>query len=273
MSVSSNSICQFTMVSPTSSLATEKISLIPIDLRDPAQHAEFKQQRIVCGWNYSDESLQKFIDKQEKKLKSLFWITIRQKQQPNGNDQYNHDITASHAGNGVTRHTNGTDDQHAAAETGNSGVVQPLSSPFNICAGHISLDSTAEPPDAELAREDRSIMSVSTFFILPEHRTGGLGRAAMDLVEILATQEPYGSLQCHTLALTTLSRRYTHEDSPEGRGVWKQFGIEPPPFSNVDWYQKLGYVGWKEEPRYHTQTLHGTYIDLIALFMRKRLRA
>ncbi|EEA27371.1 conserved hypothetical protein [Talaromyces marneffei ATCC 18224] len=223
-------------------LSTEKLSLVPINLNDSAQHAEFKQQRVVCGWDYSDEALQMFIENQEKRLKSLFWIMIQQKVQANGKQE--------NAGN----------------------AVSPSPTLFTIRAGHISLDSYTEPADPEIALEDRSIMTVQTFFILPEYRTGGVGRAAMDLVEVLVMQEPYGSPHCHTLALTTVSKKHIEIDTPGWRGIWKKCGLDVPPFSNEIWYEKLGYVYWKEEPRYSAVGLDGSPLHIIASFMRKKLR-
>lgn len=32
--------------------------------------------------------------------------------------------------------------------------------------GHISLDSEASPPDPDLAREDRSVMTIATFYVM-----------------------------------------------------------------------------------------------------------
>ncbi|RAO64545.1 uncharacterized protein BHQ10_000557 [Talaromyces amestolkiae] len=241
----------------SSLLITEKLSLVPINLNDPDQHAEFKQQRVVCGWDHSDKALQMFIEKQEKGLKSLFWIMIQQKAQANGKQQNGGNVS-------VTQHTNG----HAA----DGNAVSPSATLFTIRAGHISLDSYTEPADPELAREDRSIMTVQTFFILPEYRTGGVGRAAMDLVEVLAMQEPYGSPHCHTLALTTVSKKHIEIDAPEWRGLWKRCGFNVPKFSNEIWYEKLGYVYWKEEPRYDAVALDGSPSHIIASFMRKKLR-
>lgn len=241
----------------SSLLVTEKLSLVPINLNDPDQHAEFKQQRVICGWDYSDEALQMFIEKQKKKLKSLFWIMIRQKVEANGK-QENADPVS------ITKNANGH------ARDGNT--LSPSITLSTIRVGHISLDSYTEPADPEVALEDRSIMTVQTFFILPEYRTGGVGRAAMGLVEILATQEPYGSPHCHTLALTTVSKKHIQIDAPEWKGIWKRCGLDVPPFDNQSWYEKLGYVYWKEEPRYNAVALDGSHIHIIASFMRKKLR-
>jgi GNAT superfamily N-acetyltransferase len=241
----------------SSLLITEKLSLLPINLNDPAQHAGFKQQRVICGWDYSDEALQMFIEKQEKRLKSLFWIMIQRKVQANGKQESGDDVFVTQDANGYAADDN---------------AVSSSATLFTIRAGHISLDSYTEPADPELALEDRSIMTVQTFFILPEYRTGGVGRAAMDLVEELATQEPYGSPHCHTLALTTVSKKHIEIDAPEWRGLWKKCGLDVPPFSNETWYEKLGYVYWKEEPRYNAVALDGSPLHIIASFMRKELR-
>lgn len=246
----------------SSLLNTDRFSLVPANLKNPDEYAEFKQQRIVCGWEFSDEALQQMMDKQEKKLKSLFWITI-----PNikdTSDTKEDDQRVSDSSNGVT-------DPSSASSCESAPALAHNYSP-RIRAGHISLDSYAEPPDPELAREDRSIMTVQTFFIRPEYRLSGLGRGAMEVMERLAIREPYGSPQCHTLALNTASKRYVEVDAPEWRGMWERLGMVPPTYSNETWYEKLGYVYWKDEPRHAVESLDGHQIMIIASFMRKRLK-
>ncbi len=140
--------------------------------------------------------------------------------------------------------------------------------------GHISLDSSTDPPDLELANPDKSVLTIATFFILPEHRSAGLGRLAMDVMEDWATKEPYGSPNCKAIAVNTLDRRYTESDSEEWR-IWAKLRpIQLPPKgrSTEDWYARRGYVKWKEEPRYPEKTLDGQDILLNAVFLRKYLR-
>ncbi|EED19823.1 conserved hypothetical protein [Talaromyces stipitatus ATCC 10500] len=226
---------------------------------DPVQHAEFKRQREICGWDYLDEDLQAFKEKQKKKLKSLFWIMIQLKAQAIGKKENSDSLPESNT-------------LIQDATRGDTAGSSPSAGLFTVRAGHISLDSYADPPDPELALEDRSILTVQTFFILPEYRTGGVGRAAMDLVEVLATKEPYGGPRCHTLTLTTASKKYLEIDEPEWKGIWKKFGMDIPKFSAQIWYEKLGYVYWKEEPRYRSPTLDGSTLVVIASFMRKKLQ-
>ena len=57
-------------------------------------------------------------------------------------------------------------------------------------------------------------------------------------------------------------------------GVWKLMaeGAEPGTDNSV-WYARRGYVGYKEEVRYHATLLDGREVGLFALFMRKKLEA
>ncbi|KAE8372961.1 hypothetical protein BDV26DRAFT_273022 [Aspergillus bertholletiae] len=54
----------------------EPCVLMPINLHNPAEFAELKQQRRQCGWDFEDASLLAWRDKQDAKLKSFFWITV-----------------------------------------------------------------------------------------------------------------------------------------------------------------------------------------------------
>ena len=154
-------------------------------------------------------------------------------------------------------------------------ITLPASSgdpdPQGAClrVGHISLDAYADPPDLEVANPDKSILTVQTFFILPEYRADGFGRLAMDLTERLATQEPYGSEKCRWLTVNTVSKRYVFDESPEWQGCWAKMGLAIPKWSNEVWYERRGYVKWKEEPRYKLTTLDGQRIVLVAVFLRK----
>lgn len=140
--------------------------------------------------------------------------------------------------------------------------------------GHISLNSELEPLELELANPDKSVMEISAFFVLPEYRYGGIGRAAVEMLESYATKEPYGSPNCKAVTVNTISKRYTENDGEEWRGVYARRGLEAPPKgkSVEDWYASMGYVKWKEEPRYPDHLLDGTEVKIIASFMKKTLQ-
>ncbi|KAK4221677.1 hypothetical protein QBC38DRAFT_491623 [Podospora fimiseda] len=139
--------------------------------------------------------------------------------------------------------------------------------------GHIAMLNQTSPPDDELARPDKSILNISSLFIKPTYRGGGIGRAAVEELEAWARTEPYGSPSCRFITIHTLNRRYIEDDGEEWRGIWKKMGEEPPKkgTGNEDWYLRMGYMKWKEEPKYLEKLNDGSEVLLLASFLRKGL--
>ena len=139
--------------------------------------------------------------------------------------------------------------------------------------GHISMVNQISPPDHELANPDKSVLHITSLFILPEHRKGGIGRASVEALERWAKVEPYGSPACREITIHTLSRRYIEDEGDEWRGLWGRTGLPTPEkgTSNEDWYLRMGYVKWKEEPRYPDTLPDGTQIKWLASFLKKTL--
>ncbi|KAJ5082195.1 hypothetical protein N7532_011238 [Penicillium argentinense] len=136
-------------------------------------------------------------------------------------------------------------------------------------AGHISLDKSSALLEPGFLRKNEIELSLSSFFILPEYRALRLGKHAVMLLEKLATTEPYGSPCCRYLTLTALSKKYFYDE--EWRGMWDRVGMQMPSFSIQEWYERLGYVSWKEEPLYEERTMDGEKIVLWEAFMKKDL--
>ncbi|RAL07254.1 uncharacterized protein BO97DRAFT_446989 [Aspergillus homomorphus CBS 101889] len=214
--------------------------LRPINLHDPSDFTEMQRQRQICGWDHEAPKIESWRNKQDEGLKGFYWVCI-------------------------------PDPSSGSSSSSSSSSSIATTSSSTIRAGHISLDAYSDPPDADLARADRSVLTVQTLFILPEYRGLGLGRRAMDLVEEKArTQEP----KCRYLALTTLSERHFVDESPEGTGVWARTGSAPPRMGcNQWWYARRGYVFWKEEPRWTDKGLDGSEVAFYAAFMRMDVRA
>jgi GNAT superfamily N-acetyltransferase len=213
-------------------------TLVPINLDDPSEYEELRQQRQVCGWNHTPEALALWHEKQRAGLKSFFWIT-----------------TSKPAPSSASESKPGSD------------AESPSSEPTPIRAGHISLDAYTEPPDSSVANADKTRLAIRTFFILPDHRSSGLGRASMSLIESLAGHEPYGSPNCEFTTLDCMSKEHYY-DPVLGPAVKK---VQP--ICNQEWYERLGYVVWKVEPRYEDTVVleSGEIREVVykAAFMRK----
>jgi GNAT superfamily N-acetyltransferase len=52
------------------------IKLTIMNLHDQSEFDELIQQRIACGWNFAPADIEKYRTAMDKKLKSLFWITV-----------------------------------------------------------------------------------------------------------------------------------------------------------------------------------------------------
>lgn len=224
--------------------ARPKVVLEPINLHNADEFQELLRQRVLCGWNKEPADLEKWRAASDLGQKSMFWIHL-----PAGAD------TAVNAGEN---------------EQG----------PRRI--GHISFQSVPDvggpDSDPELAKPDKTVLMISSFFLLHEYRLGGIGTAAMRQLEAMTQVAPYGSPKCHTLTLHTVSNKHVDIDddgSPDGwlssRGVWEKVGMPGRPKGSglESWYVRMGYTKWKEERRYHEQLPDGSKFQFIAAFLRK----
>lgn len=214
---------------------------MPIDLKDASEFQELQRHRVTCGWDHEEEKISFWREKQKERLKSLFWITMP-------------DTFAEGSTSKLSTRSGSYCDTSAC-----------------IRAGHISLDAYCDPPDTELASADKSNLTIQTFFILPQYQSIGLGRQAMDLLELMATKEPFGSRGCKYVTLNTLSKKYLYNNDPQWRWLRDFQKIDPRTFSNQEWYERRGYIEWKEEPRYIERLPDGSPVRLVAAFLRKEM--
>jgi GNAT superfamily N-acetyltransferase len=211
---------------------SQRSILEPMNLHNTTEFDELVRQRIICGWDYSTSNVEAWRAAADAHTISIFWIV------PSSLSQF--PVPKRHI-------------------------------------GHISIQNKTEASDNnELVRADKPIRHIFNLFILPEHRGGGLGRAAVQALETWAKVEPYGSPECKAITLNALSRRYIEDDGEEWRGLYTRvcasLGIELPAkgSSNEDWYARMGYVKWKEEPMYPVM-LDESEILLNAVSLRKEL--
>ena len=98
----------------------------------------------------------------------------------------------------------------------------PTSPPLSfIPVGHISVDSESDEP--ELADPSKGICRVTTGYVSRAIQGAGIGSAAMDIVEVMATKEP---LCAKVLTADTVSK-----EAHENPALWAAYEIDPPKVS------------------------------------------
>jgi GNAT superfamily N-acetyltransferase len=255
-----------------------------MDYSSDPEVRELQRQRRICGWDFSDATITIWRDLADKKLMSLFWILVPEAA-----------LNAAGKATGITHAPIGgatapkvetyfdmvslpalASDGDETQQSGEQPPAQRLAR-----AGHIALCSISSDGDLEVANPDRSVMTIAVLFVLPELRSLGIARAAMDTLEGYATREPYGSPDCKALVVNALSRSYVEDDEMRKfmlEGLQTKDGLLENPHhpekgrSNEDWYAKRGYIKWKEEPKYPVTLKDGTPHKLIASYLKKPLK-
>ena len=216
-------------------IQTPKCRLDPINLHDSAQVTELLSQRVLCGWDSEHDVLLKWRDEQDQGSRHMFWVMRLVPSQ----DSSCHD---SNSGDGSSTSLN----REVEVEVRAGHIALTTPSPDLIPPSTIAV-TTPNPSRA-------NTLSVNSLFIHPSHRTHSLGRTAVSLIERAAcTLHP----STRYLTLTALSDRYLDDDGPEGRGIWARIGWEVPGGSVRGWYERLGYVGWKEGVVYEVDVVEG----------------
>lgn len=228
-------------------------ALIPLDIHDNDQVSILKAQRLICGWGeYNIATWRDHIDNNER---TMFWIAL--------------EADSPAASGAIIKDSLDfvTLTKDTTAKAGKYLVV-----------GQIALDKKdhlsgeMKVADETLVAPDHSRLLVATLFVMPEFKMHRLGTYAMQRLEELALDPRYGSANCTTLTLTTASSRHAKGGvpGPEGYDMWAILGLPIPDRTNVGWFERLGYVSYKEEPRYYAAPGRQTP-DLWVAFMEKKL--
>jgi GNAT superfamily N-acetyltransferase len=197
------------------SKAKENCTLEPINLHCATQFTELQRQRVLCGWHNETAALESWRAAMDFGTKVLFWIVPI----PSGDGDRKDSATTT---------TTTTRTQVGRADSDSDSTPR---------AGHISLESASIYNDPELCNPDKSILCISSLFILPAFRSRGYARSAVRILESWARTPPYGSPNCRAVTVSTISRRYIEDDGPQWRGMYARMGREAPPKggSNEDW--------------------------------------
>ncbi|KAL2061224.1 hypothetical protein VTL71DRAFT_7497 [Oculimacula yallundae] len=226
--------------------AQAKVDLIAWDPDSPEHIDRLFQQRVACGWKSSE--VEKWRDLQKEGKMAIQWVVLSEDDPDKALKLQQH----------ITKYPIESTPIHDTALTLGAKPRHPTSVAFTP-VGHISLDS--ESPNEDQADASRGLYCITTFYISRAIQSGGLGSAAMDKVESEAVHEP---LNAKVLSLDTLA------NSSHGRAeIWIEMGMEVPPFSNQDWYERRGYKPWKFVDGHIKQMINGKMWVLNAVFMKK----
>lgn len=235
-------------------------ALIPINLHRASEARELVRQRVLCGWNYDDETIAQWRAEIDAGTKGFFWIVLPAR-----------DAHVKRAGSAADGKEDDDDDDDGGDGGDGTSPGRHHRDSASVRVGHISLDSSVTPADLEVANPDKSVLTITSFFVLEEFRALGVGRAAMDHAERLAKEAPFGAPHCRAIAVHTVSKVYAYDEEERERWIGQEFvGMVPERGrTNQEWYEKRGYVEWKRRPMYPTRQKDGTEWTIVASFLKK----
>ncbi|KAF4425109.1 hypothetical protein F53441_14190 [Fusarium austroafricanum] len=205
-----------------SATVQDQLVLIPWDPNSPEHVNRIYEQRMQCGWD--KHLVEGWKAKQVSGSKSIFWI-----------------------------------DKTPLVDTAQTLRAKPRT-PTHIKIypiGHISLDVSNEKlGDLVLDLPKEGVYFIKTFYVSKALRSKGIGRAAMDIVESMAIQEP---LCAKTLALDTAEKENQKRLYRESTG--QDLGT-----TNQEWYQRRGYRLIHTEPAFY---LDDEEPPIDAVFLRR----
>ncbi|KAF5020388.1 hypothetical protein F66182_7596 [Fusarium sp. NRRL 66182] len=170
----------------------DQIVLVPWDPNSSEHVERLFEQRVQCGWH--KWMVDEWREKQTLGVKSIFWITLRADDvATQGSLQLHLDQFPA--------------EKEPLADTATSLRAKPRSPTHAkfYPIGHISLDDTDKQIGSlGLDLPEQGLYWIKTFYVSKALRSKGIGRAAMDIVEAMAIDEP---LYAKTLALDTAEKQ------------------------------------------------------------------
>ena len=260
---------------------TTPVTLEPVTFT-PEEVKELLVQRRICGWNYELHNVEEWRQSMDRKEMTLFWIVIDGRhadaagiESSTTSTENEHSVQHDSSGVQTPSHSSTTTSDTTSSSSTPSNTSNTTTTPTttSIRAGHVALASQSHPPHPLLARPDKSILTISTFFIHPLYRSLGLGRTTLDLLEPMASQLPYGSPNCREICVDTMSAKYVEDVDGNGGREWEAIreNAKMSPYSKQRWYERRGYVVFHEEKRYQDRGKKGEVVWIDAVFLRKVL--
>ncbi|ROT35091.1 hypothetical protein SODALDRAFT_77547 [Sodiomyces alkalinus F11] len=211
-----------------------KCHLMPWDPESDEHVERLIQQRIACGWN-AERVASEWKDEQLAGQKSIFWIVLSP-------DDPDFDTRLSRH---IAKYPS---EKLPLKDTGQSTFVprtarEPKLASF-VPVGHISLakdDPAARDLDLDLP--SAGVMWIKAMYVSDALQNGGLGRAAMDAAEGMASRPP---LNARVLVLDTVQK----DDQLREDYALAMYG-RVAKMSNEEWYARRGYRVLKVVPGYY----------------------
>ncbi|CRK21332.1 hypothetical protein HYQ46_002128 [Verticillium longisporum] len=225
-------------------IATSTVALVPWDPLSPEHIDRLTQQRIDCGWHV-DKPSGAWKEAQQGGIKCIYWLVLQ------SHDPQAGEMIQLHK----SAHPKQGDPLLDTCTTLRGLALQPSGKEF-FPVGHIALDiSYYEADGFNLNLPEGSTLWIKSLFISKALRSSGIGRAAMDKLEGMATSPP---LSATTLMLDTLFK----DD---------QIRFQKPKVANQDWYARRGYRLVHTEPGFYEDEKQFQGAIPRTVFMRKDL--
>ncbi|OHF02550.1 hypothetical protein CORC01_02245 [Colletotrichum orchidophilum] len=202
-------------------MSRAKVELIPWDPNSPDHFTRLVDQRIKCGW--ASEQVPQWQDYQRSGFKCIYWLVLS----PDDPDR------EARLAKLVSEYPKEKDPITDTADSIRATPRTPTEALFHP-VGHISLD--VDSPAAaclNLPIPKDHVYWIKTLYVSFALQSSGIARAAMDLIESMATSEP---LCAKTLMLDTVSK----EDQLRKESIVVAQGKLPPTPTQA-WYERRGY--------------------------------
>ncbi|RSM19185.1 hypothetical protein CDV31_001861 [Fusarium ambrosium] len=225
----------------------DQLLLVPWDPESPEHIARLIEQRVQCGWNMELVE-KKWRGKQRSGHKCIYWITLSPEDAGTQESlQLHFDKFPAEKAPLVDTATT----IRAKPRTPTQESIHPV--------GHISLDDeNVEAAHLGLDFPEKGVFWIKTFYVSKALQSKGIGRAAMDIAEAMAVNEP---LCAKALALDTL-----HKDSANKMALEETGQL--PKTTNHEWYERRGYRLIHKQHN-HYWDAHGEAPDMWTVFLRR----
>ncbi|KAF9878427.1 hypothetical protein CkaCkLH20_03919 [Colletotrichum karsti] len=250
-------------------MSRSKVQLVPFDPESPDHADRMLQQRIECGWHF--DKVHAWKEDQRSGLKCIYWISIHPSD-PDAESKLSKHTTlfpkVRHPHPPILTGTQMISQEKEPLKDTASSIRSTPRTPTEtafIPVGHISLD-VDNPAATRLALPipAENLYWIKSLYVSYALQSSGIGRAAMDEVEAMATREP---LRARVLMLDTVCKEDQHREE-----MVAQVQGRPPAMSTEEWYARRGYeVIWKELNFYPDFDKDGKPLGRSTVFMRRDL--